>query len=120
MSYAKFERKRMNTNDLSLKFDSVFESAIDGIILIDDKGIIQEINQSALTLFGYEKDELLGQNVNCLMPKPHSRDHDKYIKRYHDSHEPRIIGTGREVEGLRKDGSTFPFRLAVNEAKLET
>ena len=109
----------MNTNDLSLKFDSVFESAIDGIILIDDKGIIQEINQSALTLFGYDKDELLGQNVNCLMPKPHSRDHDKYIKRYHDTHEPRIIGKGREVEGLRKDGSTFPFRLAVNEAKLE-
>lgn len=109
----------MNKNELSLKFQSVFESAIDGIILIDCRGIIEEINSSALKLFGYERNEVVGNNVNMLMPNPHHTNHDQYINKYMESRIPHIIGIGREVDGKRKDGSTFPFRLAVNEVTLE-
>ena len=108
----------MNKEELSLKFQSVFESAIDGIILIDCKGIIEEINSSALKLFGYNRNEVVGNNVNMLMPNPNKTNHDQYINNYMESRIPHIIGIGREVDGKRKDGSTFPFRLAVNEVVL--
>ncbi|MBO6517518.1 MAG: PAS domain S-box protein [Bacteroidia bacterium] len=103
----------------SLKFQSVFQNAIDGIVVIDEFGLIEEINTAALTLFGYEKDELVGKNVSVLMPEPHQSNHDGYIEHYKSSGVAKIIGIGREVEGLKKDGTTFPFRLAVSEVTLE-
>lgn len=98
---------------------AIFESAIDGIIIINKKGIICHVNNAACTLFQYSKEELLDQNVRMLMPFPHARDHDTYIDNYHQSHTPKIIGIGREVEGKRKDGSLFPFRLAVSESMID-
>lgn len=109
----------MKQHELSLKFQSVFQTAIDGIILINSRGIIEEVNNAAIELFGYEKSELLGQNVNILMPEPHHSGHDKYIGDYLSSRKPKIIGIGREVEGMKKDGSKFPFRLAVSEVILD-
>lgn len=99
----------------SNKYQSIFETVIDGIIVINDKGIIEDINPSALNLFGYDSSEVLGKNISFLMPPPDSEQHDQYIKRYQKTRKPRIIGIGREVEGLKKDGTTFPFRLAVSE-----
>ena len=97
------------------RYQSVFETTLDGIIVINHRGIIEEINPSALELFRYSKDEVVGQNIKMLMGEPHKANHDGYIERYRETREAKIVGVGREVEGLRKDGTTFPFRLAVTE-----
>ncbi len=97
--------------------NAIIENAIDGIITIDENGIIEQINPSALTLFGYEREEVTGQNVSMLMPMPDKARHDQYIANYRTTGERHIIGIGREVLGQRKDGVTFPFRLGVSEVK---
>ncbi|RZK55968.1 MAG: PAS domain S-box protein [Pedobacter sp.] len=97
--------------------NAIIENAIDGIITIDDRGTIEHINSAALTLFGYEKDELVGKNVSALMPQPDKKKHDGYIANYNETGKRHIIGIGREVYGQRKDGTTFPFRLGVSEVK---
>lgn len=97
------------------KFQSIFETAIDGVILINARGVIEDINLSALLLFGYAKEELVGKNVSMLMDEPHRSSHDGYISNYRKTREAKIIGIGREVEGKKKDGSLFPFNLAVSE-----
>lgn len=104
--------------DLSSKLEAVIDTAIDGVIVIDSQGYIEEINKSALQLFEYEKDELVGQKINILMPPEYAEHHDEYMARYASTRKPRIIGIGREVTGLTKSGSTFPFRLAVSEVIL--
>ncbi|MFC3559180.1 PAS domain-containing sensor histidine kinase [Pedobacter jamesrossensis] len=96
---------------------AIIENAIDGIITIDDRGIIEHVNPAALKLFGFKSKELVGKNVSVLMPQPDKERHDGYIKNYDNTGHKRIIGIGREVIGQRKDGSTFPFRLGVSEVK---
>jgi len=103
--------------DRSRFLDAIIENAIDGIITIDDKGIIEHLNPAALELFGYERAELVGKNVSVLMPEPDRSRHDGYIHNYNTTGTKHIIGIGREVNGKRKDGSTFPFRLGVSEVK---
>ncbi|MGI4729769.1 MAG: PAS domain-containing sensor histidine kinase [Janthinobacterium lividum] len=99
--------------------NAIIENAIDGIITIDSRGIIETINPAALRLFGYETEEVAGKNIATLMPQPDKSQHDHYIQRYQQTGEQHIIGIGREVLGLRKDGTTFPFRLAVSEVQYE-
>jgi two-component system sensor kinase FixL len=97
---------------------AIIENAIDGIITIDDRGLIENINPAALQLFGFEtREDLLGKNVSVLMPEPDKKRHDNYIANYENTGHKKIIGIGREVTGQRKDGSTFPFRLGVSEIK---
>ena len=98
---------------------AIIESAIDGIITIDNRGLIESLNPAALRLFGYDAPEVIGKNISVLMPEPDKSAHDGYLERYDRTGEPRIIGKGREVRGLRKDGTTFPFRLAVSEVQYE-
>ena len=100
---------------MQTQYQSIFETSIDGIILITERGVIEDINKSALELFGYEKDELMGQNIKILMPEPHRSDHSGHLKRYKETRKARIIGIGRELEGMKKDGTLFPFQLAVSE-----
>ncbi len=97
--------------------NAIIENAIDGIITIDEHGVIEHINPSALALFGYERHEVINRNVSMLMPMPDKANHDQYIANYRNTGERRIIGLGREVLGKRKDGTTFPFRLGVSEVK---
>lgn len=99
--------------------NAIIESAIDGIITIDNRGLIESLNPAALKLFGYAEAEVIGKNISVLMPEPDKSAHDGYIQRYDHTGEKRIIGKGREVRGLRKDGTTFPFRLAVSEVQYE-
>ncbi|MEZ4776746.1 MAG: PAS domain S-box protein [Bacteroidia bacterium] len=94
---------------------AIIESAVDGIITISKHGSIESANHAAEQLFGYEKGELIGQKINILMPEPYHSRHDGYIKNYTDTGEKKIIGIGREVTGLKKDGTTFPFYLSVSE-----
>ena len=94
---------------------AIIENAIDGIITIDDRGKVESINPAACKLFQREPDEVVGNNISMLMPPPDREQHDEYINRYQRTAEPHIIGTGREVMGLKTDGTKFPFRLAVSE-----
>ncbi|PHK26718.1 histidine kinase [Nostoc linckia z15] len=95
--------------------EAIIENAIDGIITIDGRGIVESINPSACRLFLYQPDEVIGRNISMLMPSPDREQHDQYISNYTHSGVPHIIGYGREVLGRRKDGNVFPFRLAVSE-----
>lgn len=95
--------------------EAIIHSAIDGIITIDHRGIVESINPAALELFGYATEDVIGNNVSMLMPEPDHSRHDSYIHNYLSTGVKHIIGIGREVRGKRKDGTTFPFRLAVNE-----
>ena len=103
----------------STRLIAIFETVSDCLITIDESGIIETINPATTRLFQYEADELLGQNVNRLMPSPHREQHDTYLKRYQQTRIPKVIGTGREELARKKDGTIFPIRLVVNEVVLE-
>lgn len=97
---------------------AIFETAVDAIITIDERGRLERLNPAAERLFGYTEAEVAGQNVSILMPEPHRSQHDHYLANYLGTGEKKIIGKGREVEGMRKDGSLFPMDLAVAEMRL--
>ncbi len=106
-------------NDALSRLQAIIDTATDGIITIDEHGIMESINPAGAALFGYEPQELKGKNIRILMPNPHRSHHDQYIQNYKETGVKKIIGIGREVHGLRKDGSTFPFRLSVAEVQLD-
>jgi len=96
---------------------AIIKNAIDGIITIDDRGKIESINPAACTLFQYLPEEVIGKNVSFLMPPPDKQQHDEYLERYQRTGHAHIIGIGRDVVGLKKDGTQFPFRLGVSEVQ---
>ena len=97
---------------------SIVDHVVDGIITIDQRGIIESFNRAAERLFGYSASEVIGKNVKLLMPELYRTGHDGYIGNYISTGQAKIIGIGREVSGQRKDGSTFPMDLAVSEFRL--
>jgi len=97
----------------------IMESAVDGIITIDERGTVQSFNRAAEEIFGYAADEVIGKNVKTLAAEPYRAAHDGYLQAYHDTGEAKILGKGREAEGVRKDGGVFPLSLAVSELKLD-
>ncbi|MBI5428039.1 MAG: PAS domain S-box protein [Nitrospinae bacterium] len=99
------------------KLRAVMDTAVDGMIMINRRGIVQSFNHAAERIFHYSADEVLGHSVNMLMPEPYAGEHDGYMERYLRSGDPRIIGIGREVTAKRKDGSIFPMDLAVSEVR---
>lgn len=104
--------------DFAHRLQAIIDTAIDGIITINNRGIVESINPSAGALFGYEPSDVIGNNIKMLMPEPYHTEHDGYIHRYQSTKKPHIIGIGREVKGKMKDGKIFPFRLAVSEVIL--
>jgi two-component system sensor kinase FixL len=103
------------SQDDAARWRSIVESAVDGIIVFDHGGRIELFNPAAERMFGYRAEEVLGHNVSMLMPEPHAAEHDHYLERYLATRVPHIIGIGRDIQGRRKDGSTFPAHLSVGE-----
>jgi len=99
-------------------FNTLIATAVDGIVVIDERGTVQVYNEACRRLFQYGPDEVLGRNVKMLMPAPYREEHDGYVDRYRRTNEPHIIGVGREVSGQRKDGTTFPMYLSVGAGTL--
>jgi PAS domain S-box-containing protein len=108
---ALFAERRQHEN----RMRAIVNTVVDAIITIDDRGTVENFNPAAARIFGYNPEEVVGCNVNMLMPDPYRREHDGYIGNYLTTGEARIIGLGREVAGRRKDGSIFPMELAVSE-----
>lgn len=104
--------------DSEERLHAVLRTAVEGIITIDERGLVETINPAAEKIFGWKAAELVGQNINRLMPMPYSREHDSYLQNYVEGGHAKIIGIGREVTGLRKDGTVFPMNLSVSEVRL--
>jgi len=102
----------------TLEVNAIVQTAVNGVISIDEKGIVHLFNPAAEKLFGWVSEEVVGKNVSMLMPEPFSSSHNSFLERYVQTGEKNIIGIGREITGLCKDGSTFPAHLAVGHAEL--
>lgn len=100
------------------RLQTVLDTVPDAMIVIDERGLMTSFSAAAERQFGWTAAEVLGRNVSMLMPQPYQAQHDAYLNRYKTTGERRIIGIGRIVVGLRKDGSTFPMELSVGEARL--
>ncbi|MGJ0502529.1 MAG: two-component system sensor histidine kinase NtrB [Methylocystis sp.] len=98
---------------------AIVNAVVDGVITIDERGVVLSMNPAAAKLFGFTPSEVIGQNVRMLMPEPDRGKHDSYISEYRRTGAPKIIGIGRQVEGMRKDGSIFPMELGVSVAETQ-
>lgn len=101
------------------RYQAIVENAVDAIITIDEDGVIESVNPSGTRLFEYSESELVGQNVSMLVPSPDRERHDEYIRRYLETGKGRIIGIGREVEGVKKSGRRFPMRLSLGHFEID-
>lgn len=111
-------RLEQHLRETAARLKGIVETAVDGIITINDRGIVETMNPAAEKIFGYRAREVIGKNISMLMPEPYRSQHDDYLDRYRHTREARIIGIGREVRGRRKDGTEFPLDLAVSENDL--
>ncbi|MDE2336357.1 MAG: PAS domain S-box protein [Alphaproteobacteria bacterium] len=106
------------SREQSAFLESIIARAVDGMITIDAYGIVQMFNPACEKIFGYRAPEVVGKNVSLLMPEPHSRDHDAYLRRYRETGAAKIIGVGREVQGRHKDGAKLFLELSVSEIRM--
>src|SRR6516164_5930662 len=111
-------KTRANLSDTEQRLRAILQTAVEGIITIDERGIVESMNPAAEKTFGFKAEEIVGKNVSLLMPSPYREEHDHYMANYVQSGQAKIIGIGREVIGQRKDGTVFPMDLAVSEVRL--
>ena len=98
------------------RLQAMASTAVDAVITIDGKGLVQSFNPAAEQIFGWKAQDIIGRNLNLLMPSPLAEQHDSYLAHYQQTGERRIIGKGREVLGLHKDGRHIPLRLSIGQA----
>ena len=116
------ERNRAEeaVREAAVRLKAIVDTAVDGIITLDDRGVVESMNPAAERIFGHAHHEVVGRPFGLLMPDPGRDEYDGYLESYLRSGEPRIIGAIRQVHGRRKDGSIFPMELAVSESRLGT
>lgn len=117
--YSGIVRDITEVQEAQQRLAAVLDNTVDGLITIDEFGKVEHYNKACEVIFGYQSNEVIGQNVKMLMPEPYHGEHDSYLKNYHETGEKKIIGTGREVEGQRKDGSIFPLDLSVSGVNVQ-
>jgi two-component system, LuxR family, sensor kinase FixL len=110
------EKRTINPMPVESLLLSVLDTAVDGIIIIDEQACMLLYNQACERLFGYTAAEALGRNVGLIMPAEFSRNHDRYVAAYLSTGQRKIIGIGREVKAQHRDGTVFPVNLSVGEA----
>jgi len=113
-SYAQLEAAEHEAKRNLERLSFTLESAVDAIITIDMECQILSFNHAAERVFGYQASEVIGLNVNTLMPEPYRSDHDSYVTRFLETKEPHIIGDVREVLGQKRDGTVFPITAAIS------
>ena len=116
---AELGRAEQRAREARAGFSALLNAAVDAIIVIDEDAKIVTFNAAAERIFGYHARDVLGRNVNMLMPEPYRTQHDSFIRGYLASREPKVIGIGRELTARRKDGGTFPVELAIGEVRLD-
>lgn len=112
------QRAQAALRDSEARLRSILDTAAEGIITIDEHGLMQSINRAAVEIFGYSPNEVIGHNVKKLMPSPDREAHDWHIKNYLRTGVGKIIDSSREVIGQRKDGGLVPLDLSVSEVRL--
>lgn len=109
----------IDVHDSRRVLKAILDNTVDGIMTIDEKGIVQSYNKACESIFCYEPEEVLGQNIKMLMPEPDHSRHDSYLQNYMKTARPKIIGIGRQVHGRRRNGEVFPLDLAVAEIRVK-
>jgi PAS domain S-box-containing protein len=115
---AALELANRELQERETRLETIFESVVDALITIDDKGNVEGFNPAARVMFGYKGTEVMGRNVSMLMPSPFREGHDGYLQHYQSHGAPTVMGAERELLGLRKSGDTFPMTLAINEVRI--
>jgi PAS domain S-box-containing protein len=113
--FAERRRHEVAIQESENRMRAIVNTVVDAIITIDGQGTIENLNPAAAEVFGYTAEEIIGRNVKILMPEPYRHEHDGYLEHYLTTGHAKVIGIGREVIGLRKNGSSFPMELAINE-----
>ena len=114
------EQRTRELKDNQQRLQAIVETAVDAIIVIDDRGLINSFNASAINMFGYELHEVLGKNISILVPGNEKERHDSYLKNYEaDKKGSSVVGKGREIVAVHKSGKEFPVEIAISEIFVE-
>ena len=105
--------------DALRRLQTISENVIDALITIDINSLITTVNRASEQIFGWSPDEMIGHNVNMLMPEPYHSQHDGYVKNYLDGQPPKMVGKSRELTGRRKNGTHFPMTLGISEISID-
>ncbi len=116
--FARLSRSLMRVEDSESRLSSIFKTVEDGLVVIDEAGLIRTFNPSAEQIFGYRAEKIIGQNVNTLVPESSRAKHEGYLRHFSKSGDTRIIGIGREIYGRHKDGHVFPIELTVSSTEV--
>jgi PAS domain S-box-containing protein len=111
---SRVEERTRQLKESEVRTQAIVDNVVDGIITVDEIGVVQSINPAVETIFGYTADEIVGKNLAMLAAEPYRSSHQDYMTRYRETGETKVVGRLREFEGQRKNGEVFPIELAIS------